>query len=374
MLDTLQNQDTELDLLDVTKQDIINALTIEDIEHFLESLGVTQIQINKEHDCLICPTICHNPINEAASMKLYWYQNNKIFKCYTECNEAMSIFTLYKKYMALNYYPISDDDAVDYVRRTLKHLIITHSTTAANTTIDASKYKFTAHLPQLEEYNPCVLDCFIDKPHPTWLKEGITEEVMKKFDIKFSISHNSIVIPVYDINHRLVGIRERVLDEQQIQEFGKYHPVTIGNINYRHSNQFNLYGICEHQGGIVKRHSAILVEGEKSVLLDDVYYGQFANSVAVLGNHTNKYQISLLTDILQVNEIIIAFDKEYDSWYDEDAKQYRKIIEQLCHTYRGHASFSYIWDYDNVLKRKDSPYDRGKEVFEHLYKTRVKVR
>ena len=40
MLDTLQNQDINLDLLDLKVQDIIESITIEDVKTFLESLGV----------------------------------------------------------------------------------------------------------------------------------------------------------------------------------------------------------------------------------------------------------------------------------------------------------------------------------------------
>ena len=95
MLKTLQNQDQNLDFLTASKKDIIDSITLNDVKIFLESLGVEQIVVNEEKQYLICPTICHNPLEEAESMKLYWYQNNKIFRCYTECNEAMSIFKLY---------------------------------------------------------------------------------------------------------------------------------------------------------------------------------------------------------------------------------------------------------------------------------------
>jgi hypothetical protein len=95
MITTLQNQDKELTLASLGARDIIDSLTLMDVKNFLESLGVDQIVMNEEKQYLICPTICHNPINEAESMKLYWYHNNKIFRCYTECNEAMSIFKLY---------------------------------------------------------------------------------------------------------------------------------------------------------------------------------------------------------------------------------------------------------------------------------------
>ena len=49
-------------------------------------------------------------------------------------------------------------------------------------------------------------------------------------------------------------------------------------------------------------------------------------------------------------------------------------IENMCKKYKWQATFYYIWDMDNLLGHKDSPFDRGKEVFEELYKHRIKVR
>ena len=109
-------------------------------------------------------------------------------------------------------------------------------------------------------------------------------------------------------------------------------------------------------------------------MLDDVYYGDLSNCVACCGSTFNKYHISLLTDILGANEIVVALDKEYEDWRTPKAKKYREKIEKMCKKYSNQASFSYIWDYDNVLNEKDSPFDKGKDIFEHLYKTRIKVR
>lgn len=95
MINSLKGLDKELEDASITKKDIIDSITLNDVKIFLESLGVEQIVVNEEKQYLICPTICHNPLEEAESMKLYWYQDNKIFRCYTECNEAMSIFKLY---------------------------------------------------------------------------------------------------------------------------------------------------------------------------------------------------------------------------------------------------------------------------------------
>ena len=374
MLTTLQNQDSELDLAIASKKDIVDSITLHDVKNFLESLGVTQIMVNEDKQYLVCPTICHNPINEAESMKLYWYQNNKIFRCYTECNEAMSIFRLYQKYMALNHYPVTIEEAEEYVKQCLKHIIINTNKVSYNYELDLNKYQFNNNIPILDEYPKEVLSYFTHYYHPTWLRDGITPEAMDKFHIGFSLGQNKIIIPHFDINGRLIGIRGRTLDKKEAEAYGKYRPLQIGKITYAHPLQFNLYGIHEHQNGIKMRRQAIIAEAEKSVLLDDGYYGDLSNCVACCGSTFNKYHISLLTNVLGANEIIIALDKEYTDWRTEKARKYKERIISMCRKYSNQAVFSYMWDYDNVLEEKDSPFDKGKEVFEHLYKTRVKVR
>ena len=365
--------DKEVFLATLNIKNIIDSITLHDVKDFLESLGVDQIDINEEKQYLVCPTICHNPIHEAESMKLYWYQNNKIFRCYTECNEAMSIFELYKRYMELNQYPITLEEAENYVKQFLKHIVIN---TEAHTRYEETvkKYQYNTRIPILDEYPITSLDCFIKYYHPLWLKDGITTTAMDKFNIRFSLSQNKIIIPHFDINGRLIGIRGRALEKNEIEECGKYRPVQIGNILYTYPLQFNLYGIYEHQNGIRARRSAIISEAEKSVMLDDGYYEEYSNCVACCGSTFNKYHISLLTDILGANEIIIALDKEYEDWHSEKANKYRNKIENMCRKYGHKATFSYIWDFDNVLNEKDSPFDKGKEIFEYLYKTRVKVK
>ena len=373
MVASLQGIDPELDLLDISLQDIINSITLEDVRIFLESLGVEQIAVYEEKGYLVCPTICHNPLSEAESMKLYWYQNNKIFRCYTECNEAMSIFSLYQKFMLLNYHRVSFEEAVDYVKKCIRHITIS-GTKKYKQDIDFEKYKFDTAIPQLTEYPRGMLTYFTHMHHPLWLKDGIKPEVMDKFHIGFYLSQNKITIPHLDINGRLVGIRGRTIDDEEAALYGKYRPIQVGNVLYSHPLHFNLYGIYEHQQGIRARRSAIIVEGEKSVLLDDGYYGELSNTVACCGSNINKYQISLLTDVLEATEITIAFDKEYTDWRSNQAREYRTKIEQACKKYQGQATFYYIWDMENLLDEKDSPFDKGKEVFEHLYKKRIKVR
>ena len=78
-LDKLKN---ELD-----PQDIVNILQV----------FYKPIPFEEKGDILIFPTICHNNNIEEASMKLYYYDNTKLFHCYTECQSSFDIYELVKK-------------------------------------------------------------------------------------------------------------------------------------------------------------------------------------------------------------------------------------------------------------------------------------
>ena len=89
-------------------------------------------------------------------------------------------------------------------------------------------------------------------PHPkiqAWIKEGITQEVMDYHDICYDPKNGGIVIPHYDIDHRLVGIRERTLIKEN-EIFGKYRPAKINKQLYNHPLSFNLYNIDNSKNNI----------------------------------------------------------------------------------------------------------------------------
>ena len=69
-----------------------------------------------------------------------------------------------------------------------------------------------------------------------------------------------------------------------------------------------------------------------------------------------------------------AFDKEYDDSKSDEAKKYKENLYSICQKYSHLASMSFIYDYKNLLDKKDSPIDKGKEIYERLYLDRTKVR
>ena len=254
--------DEEAFLASLDRKTIIDNLTLYDVERFIRSLGVTEIQVDEKKGELVCPTICHNRLEDATSMKLYYYQNSKLFRCYTECDDNMSIFELYRKYMALNSHPISLEEAEAYIKQFLgKSLIAAPAIHSSKNSFDTTKYSFERVILKLDEYPSEVLSCFVHYPHPLWLQEGITEDVMRQFNILFSIKQNKIVIPHYDSAGRLVGIRARALEEEDIA-MGKYMPIMVNGVIYTHKLHFNLYGLYQNKAAIKKYHKAVIFEGE----------------------------------------------------------------------------------------------------------------
>ena len=355
---------------DLTKEDIINIMTDLGADRVLDTNGG-----------LIFPTICHNEFSEEASMKLYYYFDNHIFRCYTECDEVFNIFTLIdKRFKLLGYNRVDSYDNKkeenDYTFYDILQFIIKRSNISLAST-DKRKYRqirnkyLKKEEPELIKFNNNILNLF-DKYYPVeWLKEDISKTAMDKFNIRYSVSRNQIIIPHYDINGNLIGIRGRTLNEEEAEEFGKYRPIEIEGVEYAHPLSLNLYGIYENKEAIKRIKRVILLEGEKSVLKGYNYYGNNNISLAVCGSHINKRQIDLLIKNFDINEIIIGFDKEYET--QREYVNYLVRYSEACKKYKNYCNFSIVMDKNNLLDLKDSPIDKGKEVFEQLIRERVEV-
>ena len=107
-------------------------------------------------------------------------------------------------------------------------------------------------------------------------------------------------------------------------------------------------------------------------MLYDSYFN-LHNSVAVCGFNINKLQLDLLIKNFDINEIIIAFDKEYLKDNNKDGEDYFNKLYKLGSKYKNYCNFSFIFDDKNLLDYKDAPIDKGKENFIKLFNSRVKI-
>ena len=344
-------------------QSIIEELDDNKVMALLDSLN---IPYENKNDYLLMPTVCHNANIEDASLKLYYYKNTHIFYCYTE-DGAMSIFSFLK-----HYYEARDiaydwfTDIYELVRGCSYFSEENkHPNTYRSIRDDYTQKKERRELPS---YPEGVIESFIKYYPFEWLKDGITKEAMDKFNIRFSPSQNKIIIPHYDVNNRLIGIRGRALNEEDIENWGKYMPVQIEGKWYSHPLSLNLYGLNKTKENIKTTGIAYLFEAEKSVLQMESF--SIPNcAAAVCGSKLNKYALDILVRTCHPQEIVICFDKEELPHEDK----YFNHLYELCKKYQAYSNFSFIYDKENLLNLKDSPTDKGEEVFLKLLKKRVKV-
>lgn len=349
-----------------------NDLSIDQVCDLLASLGGDP-QI--KGDLIISRTICHG----GHSHKLYYYDNTKLFKCYTDCLDSFDIFELIIKINKLDNIDYSLPQAIRFITNYYGIVVETEiSENQENLQDWQILNKYDRSSSQEKEEKIVEMKFYDDKilqylPHPrilNWEKEGITREVMEECGICYDPSYQGIVIPHYDINGKLVGIRERTLIKEN-ENNGKYKPAILNYKQYNHPLGFNLYNLNNSKENIKKIKKVFVFEGEKSCLLYRSYFGGDADiSVAVCGSNLINYQVQLLLS-LGVEEICIAFDKQFQEIGDDEWKRWTKKLKELNRKYSPLVQISFLFDKMNLLGYKDSPIDRGPEIFMQLFKERI---
>ena len=206
-----------------------------------------------------------------------------------------------------------------------------------------------------------------------WEDEGITQEVIKNACIGYFPPTAQITIPHFDINGNFIGLRGRTLVKEDAERYGKYRPMKILSQQYNHPLGMNLYNLNNSKDNIALTKLAILFESEKSTLLYQSYFGiENDISVACCGSNISAYQVQLLLDC-GAQEMVIAFDRQWQEKNDDEYKHWTKNLEKLNERYKNIINISIIYDRDMLTGYKDAPIDDGKEIFLELFKNRVRL-
>ena len=344
---------------------IIEQLDTNKVIKLMLALGADEF--TEKAGYVIFPTICHNADVSEASMKLYYYENSHIFMCYTE-DGPMTIFSFLK-----HYY---ESRGVDYDwYQDVYKVILDCSNFNPNFGFAPNKYQSirntykAAERVKLPTYPNGIIDCFTKYYPPEWLNDGITKTSMEKFNIRYSAPQNKIIIPHYNPDGELVGIRGRALNEWEVENVGKYMPVQIEGKWYSHPLSLNLYGLNWTKDNIKRSGTCFLVEAEKSVLQMESW--DLPNcAAAVCGSQFNKHALKLLMQTARPREVVICFDKEEKP----GSEDYFYKLWNIGKKYSTYCDFSFIYDRENLLELKDSPTDHGADTFWKLYKKRVRVK
>ncbi len=335
------------------------SLTDSEIVRLLSVLGSSSYI--DSGNALIFDTVCHNL--EEGSKKLYYYKESKLFKCYTECCESFDIFSLVIKNHQQKGLSFSFSEASRWISKTLGIFFIDPEPPKEEVFFREESLE----KKELSIYEDKIIDRLPFYIIYDWHKEGIDKLSLERYNIRVNPVSSTVIIPHYNINGELVGIRQRILAEED-SHLGKYRPAYINGISYPHALSYNLYGIHLNKENIKKEKKAIVFEGEKSV----IYLDKYENSIALscCGSNISSYQIDLLKE-LGVKEIVVAFDKEFLEEGDSLFIRQMETFSKMYNKYKGDIYFSFIVDLYNKLDYKDSPVDKGEEVFDFLYKNRI---
>ena len=264
---------------------------------------------------------------------------------------------------------ITFKESLDYIYNTLysKHrprkLIKKYKSTPLNDIV-------VEPLPQVKK--KFLYELYKDVEIVEWKKDNINYKATKKFKIRKDDVKNRIIIPHFNINNELIGIRVRHLDPIDVKNKGKYIPLFYDGIGYNFPIGQNLYGLNISKENIKKYKKCVIGESEKFSNQYETYYPNNNLAVSMCGSNLSSTQKKILID-LGVEELILCLDRQYEKEDSEEAEIWRDKIYKMTEDLLPYCRVSYTWDKDDnqLLEYKDAPTDRGKKVFEYLIQHRI---
>lgn len=207
-------------------------------------------------------------------------------------------------------------------------------------------------------YGDEILNKYKKVPNLRFLKDNVSIEVQKKFNIMFDVETQRIIIPIYDCYGNIIGIKGRANWEISEDE-PKYlylSPCYKGNTLYGyHQNYKYLYS-----------DTVILGEAEKFVL-QAASYG-YRNALGTGGNSLTNEQCKLIM-ALYPKRVICA----YDEGLDLDIIK-KNLLKLKSYTRMMNIEILY-WDYTRSKYiesgSKMSITDKGKGTFEKILEEEI---
>ena len=343
-------------------QELINIITPSDILTLMNDLGADLVKETNEY--FIFTSICHG----GNSSKLYYYKDSRSFYCYSNCGSMSAYDTIMK---------VKDCDfktAFNYLRT------IVNGYNRPIVGFGGRQFKsvdlddvVVEQLPVIDK--PYLYKMYSDniKLMKEWVNENISEDALRKFNIRFDVKGNRMIIPHMREDGQCVGIRVRNFNPKDVER-GKYMPLFYDDNCFSHALGSSLYGLNISKDNIKKYKKCIVFESEKSVMKYESLYPDRNISVSICGSSFSNQQKKMLLN-LGVEEIVLALDRQYEDEDTEEGRDWKNKIIKNLKGLKDYCKVSYIWDNDKdrLLEHKDSPIDKGREVFETLLRNRIQI-
>ena len=171
--------------------------------------------------------------------------------------------------------------------------------------------------------------------------------------MRYDVLANRLVYPIRLPDGKIFNVAGRTLDtdfkEKKIRKYTYYHK--MGTLD-------TLFGLYENRESILEKGEIILFEGAKSVMHASGY--GYKNTSAVLTSHLNSFQTKILISLGV--RVVFALDSDVNPTEDGEIRKLKHFVP--C---------EWVRNRDGLLEPKMAPVDAGKEVWESLYRRRMRI-
>ena len=201
----------------------------------------------------------------------------------------------------------------------------------------------------LDQYQPC--------GNSLWLKEGISLEAQRFYDVRFDVVENAIIFPWRDCYGSIMALKSRYNGTPPDGMSKYYYPVS-GNISY---SLFN-YSQCYEY---LYNNDVYIFESEKSCM--KAWSWGIKNTLAIGSNSLSAAQCKLLLQ-LQPKTIYLMLDSNLDL---AETKKNADLIKNNAMLRSVDIKF---WDWrDNlVMADKSSPVDGSIDEWHYILENEIK--
>lgn len=189
-----------------------------------------------------------------------------------------------------------------------------------------------------------------------FLDDGIALDVQKALGMRYSIEDDAVLIPIYSIDHKMVGVKARNND---------------ANCDFDHRwfawlpypKTCVVYGLDINYVDIIKKKTLIIFEAEKSVA--QAMTMGLNCTCAIAGHNLSKAQVRIINSLM-VDNIIVAFDEGISE--DKIKFEAKKLlVNNQIYT----NTVSYLYDREHKYLpegSKNSPSDLGRDILNKIIK------
>ena len=201
----------------------------------------------------------------------------------------------------------------------------------------------------LSQYQPC--------GNLLWLKDNVTLEAQRFYDVHFDPNENSIIFPWRDCYGSIIAVKSRYNGEPP-EGMSKYWYPVGGNISY---SLFN-YSQCYEY---LYNNDVFLFEGEKSCMI--AWSRGIKNTLAIGSNSLSPTQCKLLLQ-LQPRIIYLMLDSDLDL---KETKKNADLIKKYASMRDVSIKF---WDWRDSLEvgPKSSPMDGTIDNWNYILANEIK--